>query len=55
MGSCVDLQTLQVHLRDWVAYLAEFFPGVLVRSTQARHHAHHKTPHHVVLQIPVKG
>lgn len=35
-------------------YLAEGFPGVPVRSAQAHHHVHSKTPHHVVLQIPVR-
>lgn len=36
------------------AYLAESFPGVPVSSAQAHHHVHSKTPHHVVLQIPVR-
>lgn len=50
------VQCLSVEVYVWflVLYHAESFPGVPVRSAQAHDHVHSKTPHHVVLQIPVR-
>ncbi len=48
------LSTDRLSVQVMAVYLAEGFPGVPVSSAQAHHHVHSKTPHHVVLQIPVR-
>lgn len=49
------LLTDRFSVRVLAVYLSEGLPGVPVSSAQAHHHVHSKTPHHVVLQIPVRS
>lgn len=48
-GPSMDYNSIKVPC----VYLAEGFPGVSVSSAKTHYHVHSKTPHHVVLQIPV--